>query len=220
MTRIAPGYAYAWSNKGNAYIALGEFENGLDSYKRAIELLPSKTGDAWLVYLNKATTEMALDQMDNAIRDLDEARNIHGQPDVLLFANKALALERKGQYASAMENYEFAVLTKPKDVQPWWLRYSFVLFQQQQDIKSMEIMRKCAAKFARVDEIKAALATLVFAYGDTNEAERIWSEVTGQGQIKYRDETFLRETLRWPPRLIKTLSEFKGLYTPPRKTVV
>lgn len=95
---------------------------GLDSYSRAVELLPSKTGDAWLVYLNKATTELALDRLDAAIQDLDLARVLRGQPDMLLFANKGLALERKGDLAQALENYEFAVLTKPKDVQPWWLR--------------------------------------------------------------------------------------------------
>lgn len=32
----------------------------------------------------------------------------------------------------ALENYQNAVLTKPKDVSPWWLRYSLVLFQEQQ----------------------------------------------------------------------------------------
>ena len=181
-----------------------------------------------------------------------------------------------------MENYEFAVLTKPKDVQPWWLRYSLVLFQQQQDIKAMEIMRKVAGRYPRVEEIKVALASksfhlslsppppilllsfvlhihpsissihppthlpaLVYAYGDKNEAERMWSELNGAAQYKYRDEDFLRyvcqpihpptcpsnhspthppthlptqsrEKLRWPDRMLKTLKDFKGLYTPPR----
>ncbi len=150
---------------------------GLDSYNRAIELLPSKTGDAWLVYLNKATTELALDRIDAAITDLDLARVLHGQPDMLLFANKGLALERKGKFGPALESFEFAVMSKPKDVQPWWLRcvyssypsfppsphpsfrYSLVLFQEQQDIKSMEVMRKVSGKFGRVEEIKVALAS-------------------------------------------------------------
>jgi len=74
------------------------------------------------VYLNKATTELALDRIDAAITDLDLARVLHGQPDMLLFANKGLALERKGKFGPALENYEFAVMSKPKDVQPWWLR--------------------------------------------------------------------------------------------------
>lgn len=62
------------------------------------QLLPGKSGDAWLVYLNKATTELALGQIDQSLADLEEARLLHGQPDVLLFANKALALERLGKY--------------------------------------------------------------------------------------------------------------------------
>lgn len=63
-----------------------------------IQLLPGKSGDAWLVYLNKATTELALGQVNPCLTDLEEARLLHGQPDVLLFANKALALERLGKY--------------------------------------------------------------------------------------------------------------------------
>lgn len=51
------------------------------------------------MYLNKATTELALGQVDNCLQDLEEARALHGQPDVLLFANKALALERLGKYS-------------------------------------------------------------------------------------------------------------------------
>jgi hypothetical protein len=62
------------------------------------QLLPGRSGDAWLVYLNKATTELALGQIDQCLADLEEARALHGQPDVLLFANKALALERLGKY--------------------------------------------------------------------------------------------------------------------------
>lgn len=38
LTRMAPGYAYAWSNKGNAHVALGELEKALDSYTRATEV--------------------------------------------------------------------------------------------------------------------------------------------------------------------------------------
>ena len=34
---------------------------------------------------------------------------------------------------------------------------------------------------------------LVYAYGDTVEAERMWSVMSGQAQVQYRDEAFLRE---------------------------
>lgn len=33
----------------------------------------------------------------------------------------------------------------------------------------------------------------MYAYGDTVEADRIWSEMSGQAQVQYRDESFLRE---------------------------
>ncbi len=67
-------------------------------YTPSPQLLPGKSGDAWIIYLNKATTELALGRTAACLADLDEARLLHGQPDVLLFANKALALERLGKY--------------------------------------------------------------------------------------------------------------------------
>ena len=120
--------AFSLKINTNFFRALPPSLQGLDSYNRAIELPPPKTGDAWLVYLNKATTELALDKIDEAITDLELARVLHGQPDMLLFANKGLALERKGKFGPALENYEFAVMSKPKEVQPWWLRYVLLFY--------------------------------------------------------------------------------------------
>lgn len=44
----------------------------------------------------------------------------------------------------------------------------------------------------------------MYAYGDTVEAERIWSEMSGQAQVQYRDESFLREVSRASMRLCIT----------------
>lgn len=99
---------------------------------RVYQLIPGRAGDSWLVWLNKATTELALGRTDECLVDLDKARLLRGQPDVLLFANKGIALERKGDFVQALENYENAYLTRPKDVSPWWLRYSLCLYQENQ----------------------------------------------------------------------------------------
>jgi tetratricopeptide (TPR) repeat protein len=38
LTRVAPGYPYAWSNKANAHVARGELDQALDSYVRSLEV--------------------------------------------------------------------------------------------------------------------------------------------------------------------------------------
>lgn len=73
-----------------------------------------------------------MNKLDACLADLEQARVLRGQPDVLLFANQGIALERQQKWAKALENYENAVLTKPKEVSPWWLRYSLDLFQENQ----------------------------------------------------------------------------------------
>lgn len=42
------------------------------------------------------------------------------------------------------------------------------------------------------------MTALVYGYGDTVEAERLWGEMSGQAQVQYRDESFLREVRTRP----------------------
>jgi hypothetical protein len=52
--------------------------------------------------------------------------------DGLWCCDRGLALERKGAYAEALDSYENAALANPKEVQPWWLRYALVLYEENQ----------------------------------------------------------------------------------------
>jgi hypothetical protein len=62
------------------------------------QLLDPRSSDAWIIHLNKATTELALNDVDGSLKDIELARTLRGQPDPLLFANKGIALERKALY--------------------------------------------------------------------------------------------------------------------------
>lgn len=85
-----------------------------------------------LVCCGSATVALALGQVDLSLADLDKARLIRGEPDILIFANRGLALDRKKLYTEALEEYEKAFITKPNDVNTWWLRYAMLLFETQE----------------------------------------------------------------------------------------
>jgi len=80
----------------------------------------------------RATTGLVLNKLEQSLEDIEKARQLRGQPDILLFANRGLALDRLGRYSEALQEYENAYITKPKDVNTWWLRYAMTLYEMKQ----------------------------------------------------------------------------------------
>ena len=80
----------------------------------------------------RATTALVLGKPDLSLADIDKARQLRGQPDILIFANRGLALDRLGRYSEALEEYENAYITKPNEVNTWWLRYGMALYENGQ----------------------------------------------------------------------------------------
>lgn len=48
-----------------------------------------------------------------------------------------------------------AINAQPGNVQPWWIRYSLVLFQQERDFDSLAFLRRLQSKFEGVGEVGA-----------------------------------------------------------------
>lgn len=46
-----------------------------------------------------------------------------------------------------------AISAQPGNVQPWWIRYSLVLFQQERDFDSLAFLRRLQSKFEGVGEV-------------------------------------------------------------------
>ncbi|CAN0589747.1 unnamed protein product, partial [Ectocarpus sp. 12 AP-2014] len=63
---------------------------------------------------------------------------------------------------------------QPGNVQPWWIRYSLVLFQEGRDFDSLAFLKRVQAKFEGVGEVQAAMTAIEFGRGNMKAAEGAW----------------------------------------------
>ena len=106
----AQDYALAYFNRDVPYSDLGQYENAIDNYTKAIQLDP----DYAKAYLNRGNAYDDLDQYQRAIQDYDKA--IQLDPDnAFAYLNRGAAYEHLGQYATALEDYDKAIQLDPDD---------------------------------------------------------------------------------------------------------
>jgi len=85
-----PGFAYGWSNRGNLFVAMQQYEKALPDYDRALKLSPSGK-ESWVMLLNRATTLSLLGRHKEGIKDFDTALQLVGGGSAGLDANDRLA---------------------------------------------------------------------------------------------------------------------------------
>ncbi|CAM9263683.1 unnamed protein product [Scytosiphon promiscuus] len=165
--------------------------------------------DKWVIHLNRGTTLMALGEDDRALSDLNQAAKLNNSKDLLTLANRAQAFERRGEWAKALADYEGAINVQPGNVQPWWIRYSLVLFQEGRDFDSLVFLKRVQAKFEGVGEVQAAMTAIEFGRGNMKEAERAWRGINVVDQQMYLKDAYLKDKLKWPPRMVENLKTFE-----------
>eukprot|EP00752_Nemacystus_decipiens_P005791 g5239.t1 len=209
VVKYAPGYVYGWSNRANVLIAEGDLQGAVRDYDRALELAEGVSmPDKWIIHLNRGTTLMALGEDDRAMSDFNQAASLNRSKDLFTLANRAQAFERKGDWGKALADYEGAINVQPGNVQPWWIRYALVLFQEGRDFDSLAFLRRVQAKFEGVGEVQAALTAVEFGRGDMKEAERSWRGINVVDQQMYLKDGYLKDQLKWPPRMVESLKAF------------
>lgn len=75
-------------------------------------------------------------------------------------------------------------------------------------LREVEAVRRRAPNSA---DMRAALAALYWAAGDTEKAEDVWEYTCGvllEGCARYRDEDYLQRVRRWPPAMIEKMRAF------------
>lgn len=53
---------------------------------------------------------------------------------------------------------------QPGNVQPWWIRYGLVLFQEGRDFDSLAVLRRLQSKFEGVGEVRTILSMYSLRY--------------------------------------------------------
>ncbi|CAM9411158.1 unnamed protein product [Ectocarpus sp. 12 AP-2014] len=210
VIKYAPGYVYGWSNRANVLIAEGDLKAAVSDYDRALQLAEGiYMPDKWIIYLNRGTTLMALGDDDRAMSDLNQAAKLNTSKDLYTLANRAQAFERRGDWAKALADYEAgAINVQPGNVQPWWIRYSLVLFQEGRDFDSLAFLKRVQAKFEGVGEVQAAMTAIEFGRGNMKAAEGAWRGINIVDQQMYLKDSYLKDQLRWPPRVVDSLKSF------------
>jgi len=103
-------------------------------------------------------------------------------------------------------------------VAPFWLRYAACLFEAQRDGEAIALARRVKSKFPGEAEVSVVLAGILSQAGipssggaangsekqqpvGLTEATNLYRSLPPVQREKYSNPVFLRDTVRWPPRL-------------------
>jgi len=100
---LDPNYAFAYNNRGLAYVEKGQFDRAIENYNKAIALNPN---DA-LAYDNRGFAYANKGQYDRAIADFNKALEINPN-DARVYANRGGAFYLKGNIGRAISDLQKA----------------------------------------------------------------------------------------------------------------
>lgn len=204
LVEAEPSFAPARSNRANVLVAQGKLTASIPDYTAALELAPLES-DVWVVLVNRGCVFLALGQVQSALDDFNAAL-ARGNGDLTaIYSNRASCFERQEKWDRALRDYQRAVEANASDVQPWWMRYALVLFEEDRSQDAVGILKRVATRYD-ASEVHAALAGVLFARGDIVEAEGQWSLVDRPKSFSNRE--FLENDRKWTPRLVKAMEEF------------
>lgn len=98
----------AFGARANVYTYLGQYQDALDDFNKAIELAPTAH-----LYNERGNTYVALGDYQQAVRDYDRALGIGGE-DAIVLGNRGDAYYRLEDYAQAIADLDLAVELDPQ----------------------------------------------------------------------------------------------------------
>lgn len=82
------------------------------------------------------------------------------------------------------------------------------LYEIGEEEVSVKIVRSLLRKYPDFQDMRAALAAMLWNEGREGDAESEWSRVDDP---RYKDNNWLKVERRWPPKLIKAIDAFLEL---------
>jgi tetratricopeptide (TPR) repeat protein len=205
---VEPDFIFAWSNLGNVLVSQGYLDQGLLCYKKALSLKP--VGEQLgVIYLNTATTELSLNLVDAAVKDLSRAEMAAGSTPTIL-TNKAVALTQNGAWKEGCDIFEQVFSSADRNASPWWLRYSMSLLETNRGAEAVAYLQRTLNRFPYESECKAFATALYTSMASPAEAQRYWKDMKAEERIQYSDTQFINEKLHWGPVAQKSLKLFLG----------
>ncbi len=119
LNKVASEYRvfFTYSNRGESYRALGQYEHAIDDFDQAIHLSPKDPE----VYVRRGMTYQESGNLEKALADFNKAIELDRyRPDA--YYARGLWYEQKSEFSSARNDYSTAISLKPDFAQAFFSR--------------------------------------------------------------------------------------------------
>src|SRR3954451_10375530 len=106
--------ASAYNNRGDAYIAKGEYDLAINDFDQSIKLNPESAR----TFNNRGFAYKKKGEYDRAMQDFEEGIKLNPM-SAGTFANRAGIYEQKGEYVRAAQDYDEAIRLAPSVETAW-----------------------------------------------------------------------------------------------------
>lgn len=204
VLELDPDDAPAWSNRGNVRLALGDAAGAIADQERAMALDPANPDP----HLNRGTAEEALGRWDAAAADYGWILE-RDPADASALYNLGNVQGSLGDWPAARRSFQAAADARPGFAMA---RSSAALAAfQLGDLEEAERqLRSLIRRYPLFADARAGLTALLWQRGASGEAESHWAAAAGLDP-RYRQEEWLLQIRRWPPRPVAALEQFLHL---------
>ena len=189
----------ALSNRGNIRLAFGDPEGAIKDQTKAIEISPEDLDP----YLNRGIAEEALKRWDDARNDYNYVLK-NNPKDVSALYNLANVMGSMDNWIEAKSLFSQAASSNNAIASSSEALAIYQLGDLELAEKKIRILIRKYPLFA---DARAALSALLWRKGFTGEAESNWAAAAGL-DIRYREENWLLNIRRWPPKPTNDLIAF------------
>jgi tetratricopeptide (TPR) repeat protein len=200
----SPQDAAAWSNRGNVRLMLGDPRGAIEDQNQAMAIEP----DAPDPHLNRGTAEEALGLWQAAAADYRWILEREPEEAAALY-NLGNVRGSQGDWETARACFHAAAEARPGMAMA---RSSEALaaFQLGDGAAAEHDLRSLIRRYPLFADARAGLTAVLWKDGSRGEAESHWAAASGLDP-RYRQEDWLRQIRRWPPRAVRALGEFLSL---------
>ena len=202
-----PEDAAAFSNRGNVRLALGDPQGAIADQTFAIKLSPEEFDP----YLNRGIAEELLKCWEEAENDYNFVLGNDPVNSSALY-NLGNVFGSQGDWIKAGAFYEKASMARPGFVMAR-SNEALVAYQLGEVEDAEDEFRNLIRRYPMFADARAALSALLWRRGLFGEAESNWAAAVGLDS-RYKQEDWLREIRRWPPKPTSDLMAFLCLERP------
>ena len=199
-----PDDAAALSNRGNIRLALGDPKGAIRDQTKAMEISPEDLDP----YINRGIAEESLKLWEDAKNDYNFVL-MKNPNDVSALYNLGNVMGSMGDWVEAKKL--FAKASSSKNSLAMAMASEALSLYQTGDLEVAEQkIRILIRKYPLFADPRAALSALLWRKGFLGEAESNWAAASGL-DIRYREEDWLLNIRRWPPKPTSDLMAFLAL---------